>query len=58
MPLRGTQGEGGRLGAEAKTGSRGWAPREARSSALRSPVQSRTMDWLKEELTSNMADIQ
>lgn len=58
MPLGGTQGEGGCLDAEAKIGSRGWAPRQARCSALSSPVQNRTMDWLLEELISDMADIQ
>lgn len=58
MPLGGTEGEGGCLDAEAKIGSRDWAPRLARCSALRSPVENCTMDWLKEELISNMADIQ
>lgn len=56
MPFGGTQGEGGCLDAVAKSGSRGWAPRAARRSALRSPVQKRTMDWVIDELISNMAD--
>lgn len=58
MPLGGTQGEGECLDAEAKTGSKSWAPRQDRRSALRSPVQNRIMDWLREELTSIMAGIQ
>lgn len=56
IPLGGTQGEGGCLAAEASIGSRGWALRLARCSAPRSPVQNRTMDWLREDLTSNMAE--
>lgn len=56
MPLGGTQGEVGCLDAEAKIGSRGRAAREAICSALRSPVQKRTIDWVMEELTSDMAD--
>lgn len=58
MPLGGTQAEGACLDAEAKTGSRAWAPKQARRSALSSPVQNRIMDWLLEEATSNIADIQ
>lgn len=56
IPLGGTQGEGGCLAAEASIGSRGWALRLARCSAPRPPVQNRTMDWLREDLTSNMAE--
>ena len=56
MPLGEPTGDGGCLDAAAKIGSRGWAPRLARMSALRSPVENCTMDWLKEELTSNMAE--
>lgn len=57
MPLEGTQGEGECLDAEANIGSRAWAPRRDRCSALRSPVENRTMDWFMEALTSKMADI-
>lgn len=56
MPLVGTQGEGECLDAEAKIGSRACAPKRDRCSALRSPVENRTMVWFMEELTSNMAD--
>lgn len=58
MPLVGTYGWGGCLDAAAKIGSRGWAPRLTKCSALRSPVENSTMDWLKEDLISNMADIE
>lgn len=57
MPLGGTQGKGACRGEEAKIGSRNWAFSRARYSALRSPVQNRIMDWLMDELTSNMAEI-
>lgn len=58
MPLGGPEGAGGSLGADAKSGSSGWAPRLARTSAPMLPVQKGTMDWRKAEPISSIADVQ
>lgn len=54
--LGGMQGGGGSVAAKARIQSRFWAAREARQSTLSSPVQNRTIDGLRDELTSNMAE--